>query len=91
MPSDYNDAAQLLQLLHEVGVRVQAPRRVENDRVDAVLGELPDALVHDRDRIRALTAVDGDLDLLSELLELVDRSGSLQVGGDETGTAAFLP
>ena len=70
---------------------MQAARCVENDRVDAVLGELPDAVAHDRDRIHAVAAVDGDLDLLSELLELVDRGGSLQVSSDEPRTEAFLP
>ena len=35
-------------------------------------------------------AVDGHLDLLAELLELVDRGGALQVGGDEARLAALL-
>ena len=55
------------------------------------LGQLPDAVVHDRDRILAFTAIDGNVDLLSELLELVDRGGTLQVGGDEAGAATLLP
>ena len=83
--------ADSFELLHQLLVHVQAARRVEDDRVDAVFGELPDTVMHDRDRIGALPAIDGNLDLLAELLELVDRRGPLQVGGDETRAAALLP
>jgi hypothetical protein len=35
-------------------------------------------------------AVDGDLDLLAELLELVDRGRALEVGGDHGRLLALL-
>ena len=44
-----------------------------------------DAVVHDAHRICSVLAVDGDLDLLAELLQLVDRGRALEVGGDEAG------
>ena len=46
---------------------------------------------HDLDGIRAVSAIDGNLDLPPELLELVDRCGTLEVGGDEPRLPAFLP
>ena len=43
------------------------------------------------DRVGAIGRVDGNLDLLAELLELVDRRGSLEVACDEAGPLAVLP
>jgi hypothetical protein len=43
------------------------------------------------DRVGRVGAVNGDADLGAELLELVDRRGTLQVGGDERGLLAGLP
>ena len=50
------------------------------------------AVANDRDRIRLgrLGPVDRNLNLLSELFELVDGGGTLQVGCDEAGIATFL-
>ena len=42
------------------------------------------------DRVLGIGPEDRHLDLLAELLELVDRGGALQVGGDEAGLAALL-
>ena len=69
---------------------MQAAGSVEDDGVGAVGRELLDAVVHDLHRIRAVLPVDGHLDLAAELLELVDRGGALQVGGDETRRPPFL-
>ena len=79
------------ELLHQVLVDVQPPGGVEDD--DVLTGGLRrlDAVLHDLDRILGVLAVDGDLDLAAELLELVDRRGTLQVGGDERGLLARLP
>src|SRR6266480_1055584 len=82
--------ADALELLHQLLVHVEPAGRVEDDRVDALGRELPEAVTHDGDRIRAFAAIDRNLDLLAELLELVDRRGPLQVGGDEPRAAAFL-
>ena len=70
---------------------MQPPGGVEDD--DVLTGGLRrlDAVLHDLDRILRVLAVDGDLDLSAELLELVDRRGPLQVGGDERGLLPGLP
>ena len=51
---------------------------------------LLESLLHGLDRVGAFLAEDGHLNLAAELLELVDRGGTLQVGRDEPGLAAFL-
>src|SRR5262245_16647559 len=82
------DVADALELVHQLLVHVQAAGGVEDDRVGV---ELFDPVADDRDRIAAVFAVHGNLDLLAELLELVDRRRALQVGGDEAGLPPFLP
>ena len=49
-----------------------------------------DAVLRDLDRVLRVLAVDRDLDLAAELLELVDRGRALEVGGDERGLLAVL-
>ena len=47
-------------------------------------------VAHRLHRIGALLGVDGDVDLLAELDELLDRRRALEVRGDERGAAALL-
>ena len=49
-----------------------------------------DAFLRDRDGVAALSAVHRHLDLTSELLELVDRGGTLQVGGNQPRRLALV-
>ena len=78
------------ELLHQLLVDVEAAGGVEDHDVAPVgLGAL-DAVVHGLDRIAALVGVDRHADLLAELDELVDRRGTLQVGGDERRLLALL-
>src|SRR6266540_1316639 len=79
-----------LELVHQLLVDMQAAGGVQDDRVYAVLGESADAVVDDRHRIRIVLAVNGNLNLPAELLELVDRGGSLKVGGDEPRLPSLL-
>jgi hypothetical protein len=58
---------------------------VDDHDVAAVGGRALEPLARGDDRVRRLGAVDGQLELPAELLELVDRRGALQVGGDEAG------
>ena len=78
------------ELGHQLLVDVQAAGSVEDDGVGAVGRALLDAVAHDLHRIRSSLPVDGHLDLAAELLELVDRGGALQVGGDEPRRPPFL-
>ena len=64
-------------------VDVQPAGRVEDDDVLAAVLRGLDPFLDDLDRILRVLAVDRDLDLAAELLELVDRGGALQVGRDE--------
>ena len=81
----------LFELLHQLLVDVETSRGVENDRVDPLLGELLQAVTNDGHRVGAvLPSVDGNLNLAAELLELVDRRGPLQVGGDEPRDSTFV-
>ena len=71
------------ELVHQLLVDVQPAGGVEDDDVLAPALRRLQAVLHDLDRILRVAAVDGDLDLAAELLELVDRGGALEVGGDE--------
>jgi len=62
---------------------VQPTRGVEDhDILTRALRSLQSVL-HDLDGIFRVAAVHRDLNLAAQLLELVDRSGPLQVGGNE--------
>ena len=77
-----------LELVHQVGVDLVAARRVDDHDVGALLLRPGDALLRRLDGVLALLGVDRDLDLPAELLELVDRGGALEVGGDERGRSS---
>ena len=78
------------ELVHQRLVDVQAAGGVEDDDVAAVRARAVDPVAHGLDRVAALVGVDGNVDLRAELDQLVDRGGTLQVGGDERGLAAVL-
>src|SRR5204862_3686450 len=80
-------AADRSELVHQRLVDVEAPCRVDDD--DVAFGRC-DSLTRRLYGIRALGAVDGNLDLAAELLELIDRGRTLQIGGDERGLLALL-
>ena len=65
--------------------------RVQDHDVEAFLARGFEAEPRRSDGILAVERVDRDLDLLAELLELVDRCGSLEVARDERGPLAVLP
>ena len=77
------------ELVHQRLVDLEAAGGVDDHRVDAVLARAREALARRLDRILRVGAVDRDVDLLAELLELVDRGRALEVGGDEAGLAAL--
>ena len=81
----------LRELFHQVLVDVQPPGGVEDHYVLAGGLRCLDPVLDDLDRILGVLAVDGNLDLTTELLELVDRGGALQVGGDERRLLARFP
>ena len=78
------------ELVHQLLVDLQAAGGVDDHRVEALVARALEPAARRLDRVLGVGAVDGDLDLLAELLELVDRGGALQVGGDEAGLAALL-
>jgi hypothetical protein len=79
------------ELLHHLLVDVEPARRVDDDDVTPLSAGLLETLRGNRNRIAlASLCIDGDLDLLSELLQLVDRSRSLKVAGDESGCLPLL-
>ena len=75
-----------LELLHELLVDVQPARGVEDHDVERFLASGLDAEPRRVNRIGAVEREHGDLDLLAELLELVDRSRTLEIAGNERGT-----
>ena len=82
----------LRELVHQRLVDLQPARGVDDDDVAAVrLGAL-ETLARRDDRVGRLRPVDRNLELAPELLELVDRSRTLQVRGDERrGLLLVLP
>src|SRR5438132_9824908 len=68
--------------LEQLGKQIQVPVYRED-------GSDPVTVV--RNGIRSVLAVDRNLDLPAELLELVDRCRALQDGSDEPGLFALLP
>src|SRR5581483_9757745 len=79
------------QLLHQLLVDLETAGGVDDHDVAAVRARLLEAELRGRDWILALRAVDRDLDLLAELLELRDGGGALQVCCDERRSLALLP
>ena len=75
------------ELVHQLLIDVQPPGGVDDDDVPARLARGVEAALDRLDRVLRVGAVDGDLDLAAELLELVDRGEALQVGRDEAGFA----
>src|SRR5687768_2770171 len=81
---------ELLELLHHLVVDLEATGGVdENDAiaraarlVDAVSGDLHDVLM-------PALGVHGNVELLAERLELVDRGRPIDIGGDESRLTAF--
>ena len=73
------------ELVHQLLVDLEPPRGVDDHDVAPVGGRAREALARRDDRIGRLGAVDGHLELLAELLELVDRRRPLEVGGHEPG------
>jgi hypothetical protein len=71
------------ELLHQLLVDVQPAGGVDDDDVLAGLARGVEAALRRLDGILRVRAVDGDLQLAAERLELVDRGRALQVGGDE--------
>ena len=78
------------ELLHQLVVDVESPGRVEDDDVTAVRLRPLQALPHRGDGVLRLLPVDGNLDLATQLLELVDGCRSLEVGRDERRLLALL-
>ena len=77
--------AHVRELVHQRLVDLEPAGGVDDHDVAAVGGRALEPLARGDDRVRRLGAVDGQLELPAELLELVDRRGALQVGGDEAG------
>ena len=82
-------------LLHHLGVDAEAAGGVDDDHVVQGAAGLLDAAAGDRDRVADAVAGLGGEDLdagpLAVDLELVDRVGPLQVGGDEQRAVALAP
>ena len=76
------------ELRHQVLVDLEAPGRVDDHDVAALRARLLDPHLRGLDRLSP--GEDRDLDLPSELLELVDGGRTLEVGGDERRRAVLL-
>jgi hypothetical protein len=83
-------APQDLQLLDHGLVDVEAPGRIEEDRIPSVLRRLLDRLACDVDGLLPLRAVNGQPQLLAEDAELLDGRGSVDVGRDQEGPEALV-
>ena len=79
-----------LELRHEIVVDLQAARRVDDDGRNAETLGFGDAVLGDRDRIVGRLAVDRQIDLLAERLQLRDRGRPVDVGGDEQRPPSLL-
>ena len=82
--------ADVLELVHERVVDLQPAGGVDDDRVLTLGACLLDARARGGHGVLALAGGDRDLELTAELLELRDRGGTLEVGGDEERRAAVL-
>ena len=79
------------ELVHQRLVDVEPAGRVDDDDVETVRLRALEAFRRGPDGILRVRAIDGNRDLLAELLELVDRGGPLQVGRDEARLLALPP
>ena len=76
---------ELRQLAHHVFVDLQPPRGVEDDHAiprSRATARCP-CLRDPHDVLRVAIGVDGNAELGAERLELVDRGGTIHVGGDQ--------
>jgi hypothetical protein len=83
--------AHALELVHQLLVHVQAAGGVEDDHIEPGGAGGIHAESGRSDGVVGIRRVHGDLDLPSELLELVDRRRALQVARDERGPLALAP
>ena len=84
-------AIDCLELLHELVVHGEATGRVVHDGVEALLGRASGGGGADLDGgLTLLAGVDGHVEALAELLELEDRGGPVDVGGDQQRPSAVL-
>ncbi len=81
--------AHALELGHQLLVDLQAAGGVDDHGVEPRLPCAGEPAACRLDRVLRVGAEDGDLNLRAELLELVDRCGALQVGGDQARLAAL--
>ena len=82
----------LFELLHQFGIDGQATCGVQDDDIGVSRFGLDLAFAADRNGVGSPGfAEDLDPQLFAEDVELLDRSGALQVGGDEEGFELFLP
>src|SRR5262249_10901020 len=84
-----DDPVDLPQLVHRHLGDVQPAGRVEDYCIERALVGKGDRVAADLDRLSRILAVDGDIDLFAEDLQLVDGRGTLQVGGDQERLAAL--
>ena len=78
-----------LELGHQLVVDLQAARGVDDDGVETRFARAGDAAPRRLDGVLRVGPEDRDLNLRAELLELVDRGGTLQVGRDQPGLPAL--
>src|SRR5690606_34507956 len=80
------------QFLHQAIVDLEPAGGVDDDRVVAAFAGVLDRVGGDFDRVLAGPfLVNGDVDLLPERLQLVDRGRTVDVGGDQERVAPLLP
>ena len=79
------------ELVHQRLVDLEPTRGVDDHDVAAVGRCALETLARRGDGIRRVGAVNRQLDLAAELLELVDRGGTLEVRGDEARRLLLVP
>ena len=86
------DAADLGQFLHQMGLVLEAPGGVDDEHVDALRGRLLDPVEDDSGGIAAFLAGDDRrADALAPDLQLLDRGGAEGVaGGEQHAVILFL-
>jgi len=78
------------ELVHQRLIDLEPARGVHDHDIAAVLRRAREPFPRRDDGVARLGAVDRHLDLPAELLELVDRRGPLEIGGEETGCLALV-
>ena len=73
------------ELVHQGLVDLEPAGGVDDHDVTAVGRRAFEPVARRDDRVRGVGAIDGDLELAPQLLELVDRGRPLEVGGDQAG------